>query len=364
MKLFSHESLRQYLGDDLVGQLLTEWENNGPVTKKRLAEMIVQLNGIDLLKKPKFRQDVLLHLEEKDIEEVFDLLPAAKKVNCNSLAKKVNAIKSLPWGKSDANIKLLSILGIDISALMNKTDENACAKITHQSGKRFYELLDYQFVIKQKVLGELNKDALLKRMLIHMPTGTGKTKTTMHILVHYYTFCLKNRGSIVWLAHTTELLQQAYDTFSEVWQHLGNGQVTAYKIWGNKDISFLNSTTNGILFCGIQKMQSIKKRQPALFEEISKNTRLIIFDEAHKAAADETRQLVEAFMSLPDGYENRSLIGLSATPGRTTLSSDENRLLSSMFEDRLIGIDIGLVNRLNMSSDEYLKISSDKSKNG
>ena len=52
MKLFSHESLRQYLGDDLVGQLLTEWENNGPVTKKRLAEMIVQLNGIDLLKKP------------------------------------------------------------------------------------------------------------------------------------------------------------------------------------------------------------------------------------------------------------------------------------------------------------------------
>ena len=74
MKLFSHESLRQYLGDDLVGQLLTEWENNGPVTKKRLAEMIVQLNGIDLLKKPKFRQDVLLHLEEKDIEEVCDLL--------------------------------------------------------------------------------------------------------------------------------------------------------------------------------------------------------------------------------------------------------------------------------------------------
>ena len=155
MKLFSHESLRQYLGDDLVGQLLTEWENNGPVTKKRLAEMIVQLNGIDLLKKPKFRQDILLHLEEKDIEEVFDLLPAAKKVNCNSLAKKVNVIKSLPWGKSDANIKLLSILGIDISALMNKTDENECAKITHQSGKRFYELLDYQFVIKQKVLGEL-----------------------------------------------------------------------------------------------------------------------------------------------------------------------------------------------------------------
>ena len=34
MKLFSHESLRQYLGDDLVGQLLTEWENNGSGNEK------------------------------------------------------------------------------------------------------------------------------------------------------------------------------------------------------------------------------------------------------------------------------------------------------------------------------------------
>ena len=39
LKLFSYESLRQYLGEDLVEQLLAEWENNGPLTKKRLAEM-------------------------------------------------------------------------------------------------------------------------------------------------------------------------------------------------------------------------------------------------------------------------------------------------------------------------------------
>ena len=37
LKLFSQDSLRQYLGEDLVEQLLSEWENNGPLTKKRLA---------------------------------------------------------------------------------------------------------------------------------------------------------------------------------------------------------------------------------------------------------------------------------------------------------------------------------------
>ena len=52
LKLFSRDSLCQYLGEDLVEQLQVEWEtNNGPLTKKRLAEMIVQLNGVDILKK-------------------------------------------------------------------------------------------------------------------------------------------------------------------------------------------------------------------------------------------------------------------------------------------------------------------------
>lgn len=352
MKLFSQESLRKYLGENLIEQMITEWEHHGPVTKKSLIEMIIQLNGIEILKRSDFRKDVLLHLQEKEIEEIFDLLPSAKKKNCSSLDKKVSAIASLSWRPSDANIKFLQILGVDSSVLVNQSETESVV-ITHQAGKRFYELLDYQFTIKQKVLSELNKKGELKRMLVHMPTGTGKTKTTMHTLVNYYTFNLKKKGSVVWLAHTTELLQQAYDTFSDVWQNLGDGQITVYKLWGQRDSAKLGENINGILFCGIQKLQSIKKGNPELFENISKNTKLIIFDEAHKAAASETRQLVEAFMQLPDTYEDRSLVGLTATPGRTTLSGEENELLSSMFENRLISIDIKLLDRLNMSDDAY-----------
>ena len=86
LKLFSQDSLRQYLGEDLVEQLLSEWENNGPLTKKRLAEMIIQLNGVESLKKPPFRKDVLMHMEARDIEAIFDKLPAAKKAGCSTLA--------------------------------------------------------------------------------------------------------------------------------------------------------------------------------------------------------------------------------------------------------------------------------------
>ena len=111
---------------------------------------------------------------------------------------------------------------------------------------------------------------------------------------------------------------------------------------------------SNVYACGIQKLQSVRQNQPELFEQIVKDARLIIFDEAHKAAASETQQLVESFMYSPPGYEDRSLVGLTATPGRTTLSSDENKLLTDMFESRLIGIDVDVVNQVNMSQDAYL----------
>ena len=359
LKRFSQDSLRQYLGEDLVEQLLSEWESDGPLTKKRLAEMIIQLNGVELFKKPTFRKDVLLHMEQRDIECIFDKLPTSKQAGCSTPSEKASAIAALSWNPSDANLKLLEILGIDQAIFVARTEDDA-AIVSHQAGKRFYELLDYQFVIKQRVLSELKKPFPLKRMLVHMPTGTGKTKTSMHTLVHYYNFTLKKKGAVIWLAHTTELMQQAYETFASVWAHLGEGQVNTYKIWGSRSIPTPKDSFNGVLFCGIQKLQSIRQSQPALFEQIAKDTRLIIFDEAHKAAASETRQLVEAFMYTPPGYEDRSLIGLTATPGRTTLTSDENKLLSNMFENRLIGIDVDVVNQVNMSQDAYLNHQSEE----
>ena len=136
MKLFSQGALRKYLGENLIEQMITEWEHHGPVTKKSLVEMIIQLNGIEILKSSDFRKDVLLHLQEKEIEEIFDLLPSAKKKNCNSLDKKVNDIASLSWRSSDANIKFLQILGVDPSVLVNQSETESVV-ITHQANKRY-----------------------------------------------------------------------------------------------------------------------------------------------------------------------------------------------------------------------------------
>ena len=53
-------------------------------------------------------------------------------------------------------------------------------------------------------------------------------------------------------------------------------------------------------------------------------------------------------MLMPKGYSNRALMGLSATPGRTTEASYSNNLLSNMFGNKLIKIDTDLLNQINL----------------
>lgn len=356
--LFSQAKLEKYVGEDLLEQLMTEWDSTAqkPITKSDLADMVVHLSGCSLLKDSEFRYDLLSHMGRKEIDYIYSELPKTKQDVGATMEEKIITLSKLTWGPSPANNVLITYLGLS-NDIFDKKVVDESVKMNHESYPRFYELLDYQFVIKQRVLNELNKENELTRMLVHMPTGTGKTKTMMHTLVHHYTFDLKCKGLVIWLAHTTELLEQAYSTFQQVWTYLGDGTITSYKVWGNRSLKD-ETKLEGIMFCGIQKLQSIKQSQPDVFQRIVQSARLIVFDEAHKAAATETRRVVEDLMVKKAGMRDRALIGLTATPGRTTLTSDENKLLTNMFERRIISIDINSVTKLNMSDIDYANTSS------
>lgn len=354
MVLFSKEKLEHYVGEEILEQLVTDWEDSSQraMTKNDLADMVLRLSGSAILKDVEFRRDILWHMEKENVDYIYKGLPEKKQKTDASIEDKIEGIVLQTWKESPSNNRLLEYLHIGREVFLRKNIDDSVITI-HQSASRFYELLDYQYVIKQRILNELNKNNQLTKMLVHMPTGTGKTKTMMHTLVHYYTFSLKKKGLIIWLAHTTELLQQAFDTFSQVWENLGDGEVTSYKIWGNRNINEVKEF-QGIMFCGIQKLQSIKQSQSELFEKIVFSARLIVFDEAHKAAASETRELVDSLMVKKSGMQDRSLVGLTATPGRTTLTSDENKLLTNMFDRRMIGIDIDTITKMNLSEIEYI----------
>ena len=62
--------------------------------------------------------------------------------------------------------------------------------------------------------------------------------------------------------------------------------------------------------------------------------------------------MLTVYKASAGGLEDRSLMGLSATPGRTTMQSLDNELLVSMFGNKIIGIDTQLMNAVNLSSQE------------
>ena len=358
MTRFSREKLKSYLGQDILESLL-EWQNDDEYifNKCVLAELIITINGLNILKEKNFRKDLLRTFEPEQILELKQLLPA-KYVNITDLNELVDIISNLSWKKTSVTERLLQILEIDIDKVFNQKEEKELAVNTIQSYEKFYELLDYQYVIRQKALNKLMSGYEGERMLIHMPTGTGKTKTATHIICHHYNYNLNKRGLVIWIAHTNELLGQAYETFENVWKHLGNGKINVFKLWGEYDIDSQIENLDGIAFCSIQKLESIARKNTALYERLRKEARLIVYDEAHKASAPESRKLINDLM-IKTG-EDRALIGLSATPGREKRVSFDNRLLASTFGGYEIHIDTRLMNEVNYSRQKAINIKPEE----
>ena len=349
MMMFSQSDLRNYLGSNVV-DLVVEWFPNGDtmLTKQRMCSMIDSLYGTSILKQREFRKDLLLSMNSQELYDIRDHCLTGKEKQEQNPMVLVEIISKKPWNNNRLSLYLAKIWEVSESVFDKETDDSVVENLVAAPSEQFYELLDYQYYIKQRVLNNLVSSNLLERMLVHMPTGTGKTKTSMHIITNYINFELKKSGLVIWVAHTTELLQQAYDTFVSVWNHLGDGEISAYKLWGNKNIENVDEELNGIMFCGLSKLMSIADNNPDLFERLKKDCRLIVFDEAHKASAKQTKKVIENLMLMPKGYKNRALLGLTATPGRTTEESFDNDLLSDMFGNKLIHIDSDILNQINM----------------
>lgn len=344
----SQSDLRGYLGQDMV-DLLIEWLPNGDtlLTKQRMVSMINSLYGTSILKEKNFRRDILQCMKPAEIMAMRDAcLTGSEKLETDPLTV-IEIVANKPWSKNAVSAYLLKLWDVPESVFDKEKDAAVIDNLVEAPDEQFYELLDYQYYIKQRVLNNLNSGHVQERMLVHMPTGTGKTKTSMHIITNYINFSLEKKGVVIWVAHTTELLQQAYDTFEAVWSHLGDGEIHAYKLWGNKNITDTDTPLNGIVFCGLSKLMSIADSNTALYERLKKDCRLVVFDEAHKAAANQTKKVIEGLMRMPQGYENRALIGLTATPGRTTEDSYDNNLLTNMFGNKLIHIDSDILNQIN-----------------
>lgn len=346
---FNVKELAEFLGGDLT-DLLVEWlpENEPIFTEENLIKMILSVYGNKILDNSKFRLRLYKAFEKEIIMDYRVFLEGYE--DEEDLPTLIEVINNVPWGKNKVSLRLLEYLDIS-KEYFDKLEDKRDAIETVDSYDRFFELLDYQFLIKQKILTYVNSDNDETKMLVRMPTGTGKTKTAMHTIINQYIFQQKKSGLMIWIAHTKELLDQAYETFSNVWRHLGHGNVKTFKLWDKFEVA-PQDIEDGFLFCGVQKLISIENRDSVLFDILIEKCKVVIIDEAHRAGAAKTKRVINALLEYRGS--RKSLIGLTATPGR--LNSIENDLFQSMFDNKVIDIDTAILNQLNMS-----KVDADNS---
>lgn len=201
-----------------------------------------------------------------------------------------------------------------------------------------YAMFSHQRKASQKITEYLNTPP--HRAMLHMPTGSGKTRTAMNIICDYLR--QNENHLVIWLATTEELCQQAYEEFEKAWSVLGNRKVDIYKLWGNSSVDDIKST-DGIVIAGFPKLNGIlNKSHKGLqsFMDLSTKFDFIVMDEAHQAIAPTYKFILDAIFTVPSANKVKKLLGLSATPGRTYSDIEEDEKLSNFFARRKVTLEI------------------------
>ena len=161
--------------------------------------------------------------------------------------------------------------------------------------------------------------------LVVMPTGSGKTFTSVHWLLSEI---VSNGGRVLWLAHRHELLSQAGAEFHRLAGVVRNKERLRVRI-----VSGAHGATTQIDPADdvvVASVHSLGRRSDVTERLLSDERLFLVVDEAHHAPAKVYRSLIDRVQS----RKRWSVLGLTATPTRTV--ENERPVLRRLFGGRVI----------------------------
>ncbi|MBT7130754.1 MAG: DEAD/DEAH box helicase [Planctomycetes bacterium] len=171
-----------------------------------------------------------------------------------------------------------------------------------------------------------------RKVFLHMPTGSGKTRTAMHLITNHLR---QHQETVVfWLAHSEELCAQAAEEFEKAWKSQGDRSVQIYRLWGGNQIEPAEFK-DGLVIASLQTAYSRQIRTGNWLAIAGDNTSFVIMDEAHQAIAETYQLVLDALIA-----RRAILLGLSATPGRTWNDPEQDRILADYFDQKKVTLEI------------------------
>ena len=306
------ETLQDLLGKNTV-TLINQLDNKN-FSSTKLQQVLQNVYSQSFLIKNKKTKNILFDLlKEEEVKQLLSLL------NKSATGDVWKQIKEINITKNNQNIYY------DYFEIQDFDDAYVKLPDT-QIVEPKYSLFDHQVKASVETIKLLHTQEK-HRAILHMPTGSGKTRTAMHVIANY--LCKKPQTVIIWLAYSEELCEQATQEFIRSWQYLGNRNINTYRFWGNKNIDNIEQAKDGFIVAGLPKMVGKAKKSIEFMQNLSKNTSLVVIDEAHQAVAPTYSVVLD--LLAPEHKNTQHLLGLTATPGRTWLDITEDEKLSDFF---------------------------------
>lgn len=303
----------------------------GKIEFSFLRKLFLDTYGVEsILWDKKCRNEIIDLLRPNEIQ----ILASDLKIRVSNTADLYSLVKQKQFRRGSIEEQVLfAFFSVDLPDL-----EQTEIKETESKPVPSYSLFKHQRDAVNKVKMKLLNHPY--KVLLHMPTGSGKTRTAMNLLCDY----LRNNepSFVVWLAASEELCDQASEEFEKAWVYLGNREINIYRFWGKHQLDFSNLSRDAILFGSMQKLNNLgNERDFNSILNLAHMTNYIVMDEAHQAVAPTYQTNLITLFNWNNNESNiKYLLGLSATPGRTWNDPEADRKLSDFFGKNKVKLDI------------------------
>jgi len=304
-------SLSQFVGEDRCKWLDDMGIN---IDQNSLAALGIVQSGLGFLAAENIRNEILFN-------HGFD----------NSV---IDEFKNIKLGQNKNTKKLMELLKLSPSQLPSKRIK----KVVSEKVSAEKCLFPYQNWMRKNI-NKFLRDPLKKKAIVHMPTGAGKTRTSMEAIIDFTRHLSDSKVSIIWVAHSEELCEQAYEQIVSLWEKHATEEACMVRLWGgNSSIELEDDKLNFIVtsFQTIHSMLSSHKNNNFYkVANLQRKNALLVVDEAHQSTAATYQSVIEFLTN-----HKSKVLGLTATPGRDDLKGKGNatKELATFYEHNKLDI--------------------------
>jgi superfamily II DNA or RNA helicase len=201
------------------------------------------------------------------------------------------------------------------------------------------ELHNFQKEVLEGIQQVIDAGTGRRRGVVCLPTGAGKTRVCVQAAVLLVLAEASTNRSVIWVAQTDELCEQAVQAFRQVWLNLGTQRtdLRIVRLWGGNPNPAGQEPEKPLVV--VATIQTLNSRMGRDGLDWLKSPGLVVVDECHHAITPSYTNLLGWLDAMPPRGEQTEkpeppIFGLSATPFRT--DDEESTRLARRFDNRLL----------------------------